>query len=140
MNAEEWLLNIRGIEDEICELKRSHSRALERATVSSSVITTERVMCTQKNSSEEKMAEVSEYALLIAQAIQKKEQLRKEAFILIDQLGNKNLRRILRMYYLEAMTWEQVAENMNMSVRYVSGRLKEQALMKIERIRERSAL
>lgn len=140
MTAEEWLLSARGINDEIKELEISYRRALERATNVTVAPMGERVMYTPKNTSEEKMIEASEYAMLIAQSLNQKKQLRKDVFRAIDEVHNSTLRRLLRLYYIEGLSWESVAEEMGMSDKHVRETLKERAILRIEKIRERLAL
>ena len=140
MNAEEWLLSIRGITFEIKGLKISYKNAIERAGSTTSAPIGERVMYTPENSREKNMVDASNYAAILEKLIIKKEALLEEAVELIERVGNAKLRVLLRLYYIEALSWEEVAEQLDFSSRYVSGILKEQALKKIEKIRERSAL
>lgn len=140
MNAEEWLLSARGIDKEIRDLERSYRRALERATDTTTAPMGERVKYSPKNTSEEKILEVSDYAYQIAQSLSQKRKLRNDIFNVIDKVPNSYQRRLLRLYYIEEMTWEEVAEEMEMSDKYVREKLKEQALIRVEKIRERLAL
>lgn len=140
MNAEEWLLSIRGITFEIKGLKISYNNAVERAGSTTSAPLGERVMYTPENLREKNMVDASNYAAILEKLIIKKEALLEEAVELIERVGNAKQRALLRLYYIEALSWEEVAERLNFSTRHVSGHLKEQALEKIEKIRERSAL
>lgn len=135
MNVEEWLLSIRSSDREIRELQHEYRRAVERATNITAEPMSDRVMYSPRNSSEEKFVEAAGYAELIRQKINESEHLICEAFKLINSLGNAKHRMILRMYYLDGMTWEEVAEKMDMSTRYVSGKLKRQALEMLETLR-----
>ena len=140
LNAEEWLMSIRGINFEIKGLRISYRDALERASSTTSTPVGERVMYTPKNSNEENMVDVSEYAMILKKLIVKKERILKEAIEIIERVGNAKQRTLLRFYYIEAYSWEEVAERLGLSTRHVSGYLKEQAIEKIEKMRERSAL
>lgn len=135
MRAEEWLLNIRGIDDDIRGLKESLQRHLEIATSTTSNTTIEKVAGTPKNAKEEALAEASDLSMQLAEIIEMKRKLQIDAFWLIERVGNKNQRMLLRMYYIDGLTWADVAERLNMSVRYVSGDLKKKAIEKIEILR-----
>ena len=135
MRAEEWLLNIRGIDDDIRGLKESLQRHLEIATSTTSSTTIEKVAGTPKNAKEEALAEASDLSMQLAEIIEMKRKLQIDAFWLIERVGNKNQRMLLRMYYIDGLTWADVAERLNMSVRYVSGDLKKKAIEKIEILR-----
>lgn len=137
MNTEEWLLNFRVIDKEIRGLEREYTRALERATSTSSAPMSERVMHSPMNSSEEKMIDVAEYARQVNDALREKRKLRSDIFRVINAVPNGTQRIILRLYYIECMTWEEVAEEMEMSVEYIRGKLKKRGLRAAEKIRER---
>lgn len=140
MNTEEWLLNFRVIEKEIQGLEKDYVRTLERATATSSAPMSERVMCSPKNSSEEKMLEVADYSIQIKEALEEKKKMRSDIFRVINAVPNGNQRLILRLYYINCLTWEEVAEEVDMSVEYVRGKLKKRGLKTVEKIRERLAL
>lgn len=136
MTAEEWMLRVRGINADITALNELYYSALGRATDTTSTLMSDRVIRTRENSSEAKMIKASDYALRIKAAIESKEKLVIEVFETIEKVGNPQERALLRYYYINGLTWEEVAEKMNMSVRYVSGELKRRALFKIEKIRK----
>lgn len=140
MNTEEWLLNFRVIEKEIQGLEKDYVRTLERATATSSAPMSERVMCSPKNSSEEKMLEVADYSIQIKEALEEKKKMRSDIFRVINAVPNGNQRLILRLYYINCLTWEEVAEEVDMSAEYVRGKLKKRGLKTVEKIRERLAL
>lgn len=98
MNAEEWLLGARGIDKEIRDLECSYRRAIERATDTTAASIGERVIYSPKNTNEEKMIDVVDYAYQIKQSIERKKQLRRDIFFVIDKVPNSCQRRVLRLY------------------------------------------
>jgi len=56
--------------------------------------------------------------------------LKRLAMEAIDQVDEARLREVLELYYLDGMTWEQVAERMGLDLRWVF-RLHGRALMMV---------
>lgn len=133
MTAEELLLSVRGIEREIQELEEEYQHALDSATRITSAPMSERVRFSPRNFNEEKMVEVSEYAALLKQTLLAKTQQRCKIFCIIDRIPETKLRRLLRLYYLDGLTFEEVAEQLGMSVRYAAGQLKKKAVAEFEK-------
>ncbi len=137
MKTEEWLSRARGIDREIQWLKREYEKAFLAATSMTASIFGDKVQTTPGNRSEDKMTQTSDYALEIKTQLEEKESIKKEVVAAIDRVGNVEQRLLLRIYYLDGKTWEQVAEEIEKSSGYVKGPLRRAAIEKVHRIRKK---
>lgn len=74
---------------------------------------------TNVNGTENAFADYAETKAEYEKKLAKLNQVRKEVRLAIDSVDDDELHTVLYWHYLKLMTWEQVAEKMNYSVRTV---------------------
>lgn len=135
MGVKEWLSRGRGMALRISELEREKQKAYELATNTVGHSEPDRVQTSYSNSSERKMML---YASIAQNIESEKEELLvvlKEINMVISSVEDMTLRRLLSMRYIEFMTWEQIAAEMQLSDKWVRTRLHSKALLEIAKIR-----
>lgn len=132
MTAKDYLRQLKTLDNMINAklLERERVRALA-TRVSTSL--TEKVQGTGKNSMEDAVIKATELEEQIGTDISKLFDLKEEARELIGRIDDENSKIILSMYYISNATFEQVAENTDISSRWVR-KIHEKALKKFEKI------
>ena len=140
MKTEDWLARVRGIDQDIQWLQKEYRKALEQATGTTVQVFGEKVQSGSGNRTEDKLLRVSDYAAEIKAALEEKQKIKKEVFLVIEKVGNVDQRLLLRMYYIDGKAWEDVADEIARSPSYVKGPLRKAAIEKVQRIREQYSL
>lgn len=60
--------------------------------------------------------------------------LKREVIRMIDSVETADCRLLLTLRYINGKTWEEIAEEMNLSYQWVSGRLHNQALVALDNV------
>lgn len=138
MNAEEWLLSIRGLNVDSFELRwlyyYIYDDMMEKATSTTVAPVRNKVQQSFSNHREDAIIDAVDYSTAIKERLDETNKRLVQAFWLIEKIPRVKPRMLLRMYYLEGLTWQQTAERLNMTVRYVSGNLKKKAIAMFEKI------
>lgn len=134
MTAKEWLRQCRRIEDEVKQLKEAKQRAYVLAVGSSVDTSKEKLSGTRKNSTENKFVAYTEYSELLDKKITELMSRRLKTRKMLDELDNPIHRMLLQYYYIDCLTWEQVADRIHYSIRSVH-RLHGKALTELDRVR-----
>lgn len=106
-------------EDRIEELTEKIEELEERATSISSPQLSDMPRGGVKKTKEDIVAEIDILNRRVDRLIVKRRQLKEEIEMVIDDLGDPKLCKVLDLYYIEFKTLEQIAEEMNYSHRWV---------------------
>lgn len=132
MTAKEYLNRARGIEQEIRQLQRMKRSAYERATGASAA--PDKLPGGGGKGNDVFTAYVQYAALLDERAVELLD-VQREIEQVICRLPSRIDRTVLRGYYLEGLTWEQVAVDVGKSVRQVL-RIHGRALEEVHKIND----
>nr|DAQ25822.1 MAG TPA: Protein of unknown function (DUF1492) [Caudoviricetes sp.] len=132
MTAKEYLRQLKTLDNMINAKLLEKERVRALATRVSKNLT-EKVQGTGKNSMEDAVIKATELEEQIGTDISKLFGLKEEARELIDRIDDENSKIILSMYYISNATFEQVAENTDISSRWVR-KIHGKALKKFEKI------
>lgn len=127
MTAKEYLSRARGIEDEIRQLERMRRAAYERATGCTAPINPAPAHGGKKN---DVITAYTHYATLLDEKVAELIDTKIDIEQAIRRLPERLEREVLRGYYIEGKTLEQVADDVGKSVRQVS-RIHGRALEKV---------
>ena len=114
-------------EDRIKELEEELELLQERATSVSSPQLSDMPRGGVKKTKEDIIAEIDILERRVDRLIVKRRALKEEIEMVIDDLGDPKLCKVLDLYYIEFKTLEQIADEMCYTVRYV-GELYHKAL------------
>lgn len=122
--VKEWLKQGRRLKFEIDALKEARQKALNSAVGGAVNYSRERVQSSSENTTERSFADYSDYSVELERRIQELEKHRLDMLRVINAIpdtadsGNGSVYRTLLIeYYINCKTWEEVAENMNYSIR-----------------------
>nr|DAY18868.1 MAG TPA: Protein of unknown function (DUF1492) [Caudoviricetes sp.] len=115
MTAKEYLRQLKTLDNMINAklLEKERMRALATKVTSN---LEERVQDSGSGGIENTIIKITELEAQINADIDRLVDLRDEARVMIDKLGNNNHKAILSMYYVSNVTFEQIADYMNYSV------------------------
>lgn len=132
MTAKEYLRQLKTLDNVINAklLEKERIRALATKVTSN---LGERVQGGGFGGIENTVIKITELEIQINADIDKLVDLKAEATHIIDSLENNKHKAILSMYYVSNLTFEQVAENTDISSRWVR-KIHEKALKKFEEI------
>ena len=132
MTAKEYLRQLKMLDNLINAklLEKECIRALATKVTSN---LSERVQGGGSGGIENTVIKITELEIQINADIDKLVDLKEEATHIIDSLENNKHKAILSMYYVSNLTFEQVAENTDISSRWVR-KIHEKALKKFEEI------
>ena len=132
MTAKEYLRQLKTLDNLINAklLEKERIRALATKVTSN---LSERVQGGGSGGIENTVIKITELEIQINADIDKLVDLKAEATHIIDSLENNKHKAILSMYYVSNLTFEQVAENTDISSRWVR-KIHEKALKKFEEI------
>ena len=132
MTAKEYLRQLKTLDNVINAklLEKERIRALATKVTSN---LSERVQGSGSGGIENTVIEITELEIQINADIDKLVDLKVEATQIIDSLENNKHKAVLSMYYVSNLTFEQVAENTDISSRWVR-KIHEKALKKFEEI------
>ena len=134
--TKEWLNNARKLSDEVEQLKYAKEKAYNDACRTSIGYGDERVQTSKINSSEQKFTIYAEYSSLLSQKIEELEKYQTRVLMAIYLIDNVVLRTLLIARYINCKTWEQIAEDMGYSDKWVKTGLHSKALKALEDIRQ----
>ena len=132
MTAKEWLSRGREANSRIKELEREKQRLYETAVRTVGYSTPDRVQTSPGNTQERNMALYSSAAQKIDEETIELLKVIDEIAELIAKVENITYRRLLSMRYIEFMTWEDIAYEMNYDERYIY-KIHERVLIVVER-------
>ena len=132
MTVKEYLQNGRRLCFEIKELTKAKNNAFDIASSINSNLSRDKVQISSKNMQEQKLINYSNYVIEIEKRIEILCSYRIDMLNLINNLDNVLFRTVLIDRYINCLTWEEVAEGLNMSVRHIL-RLHGKALNAIKR-------
>ena len=132
MTAKEYLRRLKTLDNVINAklLEKERIRALATKVTSN---LSERVQGSGSGGIENTVIKITELEIQINADIDKLVDLKVEATQIIDSLENNKHKAVLSMYYVSNLTFEQVAENTDISSRWVR-KIHEKALKKFEEI------
>lgn len=131
MTVKEFLKRGRLLNREILELTEAQTRAFNAACGGAVDTSAERVQTTPANGSEGKFLAYAAYGTEIEERIRELNGYRQRMLEIINRVENTTYRSLLIAYYINCKTWEQVAEDMNYSLRTIH-RLHGKALWAID--------
>lgn len=109
----------RGIKQEIAELRQRRDKKYAELIKASAGRYGERVQCSHANTEEQKRIEYSELIQSIKSLETKLDGVLGDTLNTISLIDNSRFRRLLCAYYIDCMTWEQVAEFIGVSDRHL---------------------
>ena len=126
--VENWLNRGYRIDDEIKQLERECREAYDLACGSVASMKADKVQTSRQNDSEIKFIDYVEYSRRIE--LKKSELLKckDEISKVVDMVENRQYRLLLKKRYIHFDKWEKIAEDMNLSDRWVRGGAKVRAL------------
>lgn len=116
MTAKEYLNRARGIEQEIRQLQRMRRTAYERA-VSCTAVPSQAPA--HGGSGRDSQTDYAHYDALLDRKIHELQGVQCEIEQVIEQVENRKYRSLLRARYIEGMTWERIAVDMDCSYQNV---------------------
>lgn len=132
MTAKEYLQQLKTLDNVINAKLLEKERIRVLATKVTSNLS-ERVQGGGSGGIENAVIKITEIEIQINADIDKLVDLKVEATQIIDSLENNKHKAVLSMYYVSNLTFEQVAENTDISSRWVR-KIHEKALKKFEEI------
>lgn len=134
MTAKEWLSRAILADERIAVLEEERKRILEAATGTGKAFSDVRIQTGHENLMEKKMAEYAEYAGEIQARKEELLKIKREILAVIAKVSDPKAEMVLHLRYLQNLTWEKIAEKMDMSEYWVRTGLLRRALREVERI------
>lgn len=119
LSTKEWLLRAWKIDNEITALEREKETEEARATSVTAGYSDVKVQTSKKNSTEDATVAYIDYEKKIKKRIDELYAVKCEIFDAISKVDNPTYRTLLTLRYLQFMTWERIAEKMNIDGRHV---------------------
>ncbi len=135
MTVKEWLLRGRKLGIRIKFLKESKQAAYEKATSAVSRPVREYKTGSRSGSGDRKMEKYAELSIEVDKEIAELEDIRKEILTAIHKLSDNILCSLLTGYYVNDLTWEEVADKLGYTLRHTT-RLHNRALALMQPIIE----
>ncbi len=130
MTTKEWLNRAYKLDKEIDLLLREQAAAYDRACGITAAAGPERVQTSKRNAAEDKFVSFAAYSKMIDERVDELYSIKKEVADAVSRIGNSRLRRLLFCRYISFMTWEQIADELELkNVRHIY-RLHSRALKK----------
>lgn len=136
MTAKEWLSRAVLADERIAILEEERKRLLEAATGTGQAFADVKIQTGYGNAMEKKMAEYAEYAGEIQARKAELLKIKREIMAVIGKVSDPKAEMLLTLRYLRNLTWEKIAEIMDMSEYWVRTGLLRRALREVERILE----
>ena len=131
MTAKQYLSRARDIQEEVWQLQRMKFRAWDQATRSTAQLSKAPA---HGGGQQDPMAAYTEYSGQLEKRTADLLNVQREILQTIEQVQDGRYRRLLRARYLEGMTWEQIAVELNYSYQNVVQFLHPKALKAAEEI------
>lgn len=140
MTVKEWLSRGYKIDREINALLSEREEAFALACkVSAPPSDNEKVSATTGNGSEARFIKYADYSKLIDRRIDELYRIKSEIMTVITLIDNNTYRTLLIMRYVQFKTWEQIAESMGYSDKWVRTYLHKMALEMCEKSLKQTA-
>lgn len=140
MTVKEWLSRGYKIDREINALLSEREEAFALACkVSAPPSDNEKVSATTGNGSEARFIKYADYSKLIDRRIDELYRIKSEIMTVITLIDNNTYRTLLIMRYVQFKTWEQIAEGMGYSDKWVRTYLHKMALEVCEKSLKQTA-
>lgn len=136
MDIKEWLKRARALDREVKELREATMKSLSIAQGSGVDYSGERVQSSSDNGIESKFITYTDNAILLERKIEELEEYRKKVLTVIYSIDDTVLRTLLIARYINCKTWEQIAEDMGYSEKWVKTGLHSKALKALEEVRK----
>lgn len=134
MSTKEWLMRAWKIDNEIAALEKELTLAKERALSVTSRTSDIKVQTSGRNSTEDAIHKYIEYQEKLNKRLDKLFEVKNEIIDAITRVDNTDYRTLLELRYLRFMTWEKIAEEMDMSDRWVRSTLHRHSLEAVSKI------
>lgn len=139
-SIKEWLMQAKSI-DKLIEAKLDELHRVETlACKITSILSKTKVQSSHINTNEDLFINYVDVKNQIMLEIKEYTKLENDIRTVIKNVKNLRLRQLLIRYYENNETWEQIAEAMELSEKWVRGGLHGQALIMAERVRDRLSL
>lgn len=140
MTVKEWLSRGYKIDREINALLSEREEAFALACkVTAPPSDNEKVSATTGNGSEARFIKYADYSKLIDRRIDELYRIKSEIMTVITLIDNNTYRTLLIMRYVQFKTWEQIAEGMGYSDKWVRTYLHKMALEVCEKSLKQTA-
>lgn len=140
MTVKEWLSRGYKIDREINALLSEREEAFALACkVTAPPSDNEKVSATTGNGSEARFIKYADYSKLIDRRIDELYRIKSEIMTVITLIDNNTYRTLLIMRYVQFKTWEQIAEGMGYSDKWVRTYLHKMALEMCEKSLKQTA-
>ena len=140
MTVKEWLSRGYKIDREINALLSEREEAFALACkVTAPPSDNEKVSATTGNGSEARFIKYADYSKLIDRRIDELYRIKSEIMTVITLIDNNTYRTLLIMRYVQFKTWEQIAEGMGYSDKWVRTYLHKMALEVCEKLLKQTA-
>lgn len=127
-DVKQWLWQARGIEREIQGLYLTRDKEFDRVTATTSKLTGETISGTMDPHKYDRLTELNETIDRLTDELTSK---KAEILSSIYCLKDSRFRQVLKLYYVDCMTLEQIAVQMNYSFQHIS-RLKYEAVIALK--------
>lgn len=133
MTVEERLQMARRLSDEVEELSYAKEEAFMNSCRMGAAPEGERVQESHENAFEDKLITYVDYSRLLDERILELSGFRAELLKNINNIGDTTFRTLLIARYINCKTWEQIAEDMGYSDKWVRTSLHKRALAEAEK-------
>ena len=134
MTAKEWLNRGRHLDKEINQLLEDQQNALNSACGSAVSYGGDKVQASKTNSAERKFIAYADYSIEIDKRVDELYAVKCEIKAAINRVDNPLLRALLLARYVNMKTWEQIAEELDYSDKWVRTKLHSKALQMIKNV------
>lgn len=129
--AKQLLGRAKNIDMEINALMQKRDEAFVRATGRGAIRPSERVQTSCTNTAEKNMAEYAQYCVLVDRRVRDLYAVKNEIIDVINRIDDSVLRILLLERYINLKTWEDIADSLHYSRRWVIKSLHPKALKKV---------
>lgn len=133
-DAKEFLVKAMYLQTEAEELEEARRMAYNAACGTGRFFSGDRVQTSYENISEKKFAEYVAYSELLAEKIREREEYCAETICMINKIDNAVFRILLTARYINCKKWEQIAEKIGYSDKWVRTALHSAALKEFGKI------
>ena len=119
LGVKEWLNRGYWLDKEIASLEEAREKAFELSCLPGMRCDTDKVQTSCGNKIEDRFLNLAEYDLNLKKRISELYTILQEISEVIEKVPESPLRTILTERYINYRTWEQIAERLDISVRWV---------------------
>lgn len=132
--VKEWLLRATTIDTEISALESELNSVSGRVYIG--IKYGDKVQAERSNSIEDAVNTYMKYSNKLLEKLQELYAVKTEIALVIFKVASERYRTLLELRYLKMLTWEKVAEKMNIDVRHIY-RIHEEALKEVNEMVEK---